>query len=72
MLLLHAIALPARRVSIGAARGALGRFAAWCARCHARHEQRQHLAELDERMLMDVGISPRQAAEESAKPWWRA
>jgi uncharacterized protein YjiS (DUF1127 family) len=73
MLMLHAVTLPARRIAIGGSvRAALGRFAAWCARCHARHEQRQRLTELDERMLKDVGISPGQAAEESAKPWWRA
>ena len=35
-------------------------------------EQRRHLAELDERMLKDVGVTPREAAAESAKPWWRA
>jgi uncharacterized protein YjiS (DUF1127 family) len=73
MLMLHAIALPGRRAAIGAAmRGALGRVAAWCARCHARHEQRRDLAALDARMLKDVGISPSEAAAESAKPWWRA
>ncbi|HEY7608675.1 MAG TPA: DUF1127 domain-containing protein [Alphaproteobacteria bacterium] len=51
---------------------AVSAFALWCMRCHARAEQRRHLAELDERMLKDVGITPAEAAEESTKPWWRA
>jgi uncharacterized protein YjiS (DUF1127 family) len=72
MLLLNAIALPARRAAIGGAvRGALGRVAAWCAHCYARHEQRRDLAELDARMLKDVGIAPADAAEEIRKPFWR-
>lgn len=48
------------------------RFARWCALCHARAAQRRHLAELDERMLKDVGLTPAEAARESAKPWWCA
>lgn len=51
---------------------ALVRFARWCALCHARAAQRRHLAVLDARMLKDVGLTPAEAARESAKPWWRA
>jgi uncharacterized protein YjiS (DUF1127 family) len=52
-------------------RGA-GRITRWCARCHARYEQRQDLAALDERLLKDVAITAGEATRESAKPWWRA
>jgi uncharacterized protein YjiS (DUF1127 family) len=50
----------------------LVRILRWCLLCHARAAQRRHLAELDERMLKDVGLTPAEAARESAKPWWRA
>lgn len=71
MLMLPAIALPRKARRTGAAIARLRRFGRWCLRCHARAAQRAHLAELDERMLEDVGITPAQAARESAKPWWR-
>jgi uncharacterized protein YjiS (DUF1127 family) len=51
---------------------ALGRAQRWCSDCQARAEQRRALAELDERMLKDVGIAPSTAAREIAKPFWRA
>jgi uncharacterized protein YjiS (DUF1127 family) len=73
MLLLPSITSPAAlRPIAGAAFAALRRFGSWCAHSHARAEQRRHLAELDERMLKDVGITPSEAAKESAKPWWQA
>ena len=72
MLLIRALYAPAALKPAGvSALGRLRRWAAWCARCYARHEQRRDLAELDERLLKDVGIAPADAAEESAKPWWR-
>ncbi len=37
-----------------------------------RRNDRAHLAELDERLLADIGITPYQAAAESGKPFWRA
>lgn len=37
-----------------------------------RHQDRQALASLDDRLLRDVGISPAEAAREAAKPFWRA
>lgn len=46
-------------------------FVRWCTLCHERAAQRRHLAELDERMLKDVGLTPSEAARECAKPWWR-
>ena len=70
MFVIHAVRAPTL-LRPAAALGALRRFSAWCALCYARHEQRKHLAELDERMLKDVGIAPADAAEEMRKPFWR-
>jgi uncharacterized protein YjiS (DUF1127 family) len=66
-----AIAVPRQLPRTRAPLAVLCRFARWCLLCHARAEQRRRLAELDERMLKDVGITPAEAALESAKPWWR-
>jgi uncharacterized protein YjiS (DUF1127 family) len=41
------------------------------ARFYERWLQRQALAELDERMLRDVGITRREAEQEIRKPFWR-
>ncbi|MCK5777354.1 MAG: DUF1127 domain-containing protein [Rhodospirillales bacterium] len=38
----------------------------------ARLRQRQHLARLDARILDDMGMTPEDAARESAKPFWQA
>ena len=72
MLTLHSTGLAMRRRRAAALRAAATRFVAWCLACHARAEQRRDLAQLDERLLKDVGITRVQAAEEGAKPWWRA
>jgi uncharacterized protein YjiS (DUF1127 family) len=37
-----------------------------------RAQQRQQLAELDERMLQDIGISRSDVWQEIGKPFWRA
>ncbi len=66
------IAIPRRRFVAAAVLAALVGFGRWCLLCHARAAQRRHLAELEERMLDDVGITPAQARAESTKPWWRA
>ena len=50
------------------ARGVFDRVYAWQERAH----QRAHLASLDDRLLKDAGINRAQAAEEAAKPFWRA
>jgi len=71
MLMLPAIAIPRAARPAGAALSMLRCLGRWCLRCHQRAEQRRHLAELDERMLKDVGLTPDQAARESAKPWWQ-
>lgn len=67
-----AIALPRHAGRWRAPSAALRRAFRWYRLCHARAAQRRHLAELDERMLRDAGITPAQAARECAKPWWRA
>ena len=48
--------------------GLLTRFAEW----QERHEQRAHLAGMDERMLKDIGVTHVDAARESSKPFWQA
>jgi uncharacterized protein YjiS (DUF1127 family) len=36
-----------------------------------RNRQRHQLANLDDRMLWDIGVTRAQAARECAKPFWR-
>ncbi|MDH6230613.1 uncharacterized protein YjiS (DUF1127 family) [Mesorhizobium soli] len=36
-----------------------------------RWQQRQDLADLDDHILRDIGISPREVERECAKPFWR-
>ncbi len=47
---------------------AYGTLAAW----NHRQAQRQHLLELDERLLRDAGLSREDAEAEAAKPFWRS
>ncbi len=42
-------------------------IACWLGRSRQRHD----LAHLDEHLLRDIGVTPRQAASEAAKPFWR-
>lgn len=37
-----------------------------------RHESRQHLVHLDDRLLADMGLTRADAEAEAAKPMWRA
>jgi uncharacterized protein YjiS (DUF1127 family) len=37
----------------------------------ARQRQRQALAELDDRMLRDLGLTPQDVRREIEKPFWR-
>lgn len=47
---------------------------AWAAlaRMQQRRRERRQLAELDERLLRDIGIERADALRESRKPFWRA
>lgn len=47
------------------------RIVTWLRLCMARRRQRQALAELDDRLLADIGVSRGAAARECAKPFWR-
>jgi uncharacterized protein YjiS (DUF1127 family) len=47
--------------------GLIETMAVWVVRRH----QRRALAELDEHLLNDVGLSPEQARREAAKPFWK-
>ncbi len=40
-------------------------------RCYDRHLQRCRLAELDDHMLRDIGLTREQVAAECRKPFWR-
>jgi uncharacterized protein YjiS (DUF1127 family) len=44
------------------------RIGAW----QERAASRRALARLDERLLRDIGLDPAAAADEAAKPFWRA
>jgi uncharacterized protein YjiS (DUF1127 family) len=46
---------------------ALGIVSLWI----ERHRQRQRLAQLDPRLLRDIGITHRDAQRECDKPFWR-
>jgi uncharacterized protein YjiS (DUF1127 family) len=43
----------------------------WYARCSARSRQRQALAQLDDRLLDDIGVTRQQALAEASKPFWK-
>jgi len=52
-------------------RAVFARTAATLKLWHQRARQRRHLAQLDEHLLRDVGITPEQARREARKPFWR-
>jgi uncharacterized protein YjiS (DUF1127 family) len=72
MPIIPAVAVPRRALRPWAPLSPFRRFFCWCLRCRERAAQRRHLADLDERMLKDVGLTPSAAARECAKPWWRS
>ena len=39
--------------------------------CMSRSRQRRALAELDDRLLRDIGVTAYDAAHEAGKPFWR-
>jgi hypothetical protein len=58
----------ARKAPTGGAERPERGLALW----RARWSERRHLAELDEYMLRDIGLTPADVRFESTKPWWRA
>ena len=50
----------------------LRRWAALLVVWHQRRQQRNRLAELDDRLLQDIGKTRKAALDEAAKPFWRS
>ena len=48
-----------------------GRLVALLVLWHERWRQRRRLAELDDRLLQDIGQTRREAVDEASKPFWR-
>ena len=46
------------------------RVTAWLRLGLARRRERQYLAEMEPRMLRDIGIGPHDAMKEARKYWW--
>ena len=46
-------------------------FSIFLATCLERVRQRDQLAELDDHLLRDIGITRVEALREADKPWWR-
>jgi len=58
-----ASASPRRRFDLAA-------LVAWSRRLASRLRQRRRLAELDDRLLRDIGVTRSRALAEASKPWW--
>lgn len=43
----------------------------WLAAAYRRRQQRRALAQLDDRLLRDIGVDRQDALLEAAKPFWR-
>jgi uncharacterized protein YjiS (DUF1127 family) len=52
-------------------RRALARMAGRCGGWISIYRSRQALAQLDDRLLRDIGVTRYDAAREAAKPFWR-
>ena len=50
----------------------LGRLYATMVAWQQRYELRQHLLEMDDRLLDDIGFSRADAIREARKPFWKA
>ena len=59
-------------VSPSRPRRGLGSLLAAIPRALALRQQRNRLAALDARMLQDIGVTPRMAEDEAARPVWDA
>ncbi len=51
--------------------GLFSRLAALAGSWLERHRSRRDLVQLDERLLRDIGLTPAEAIEESAVPFWK-
>ena len=49
----------------------VARAAHWLGYLHDRARERRYLAELDDRLLRDIGLSRADVAHELSKPFWR-
>lgn len=61
-----------RHLSLQSRSGLLQRLARFLQVVAARRQSRQRLARLDGHLLRDIGLDAHDAAEESAKPFWRS
>ena len=60
---------PARgKANVGAATRVFDQLMVWLDRAR----QRRHLAELDDRLLRDIGISRADVDHEASRPFWQA
>ncbi|MEX0694875.1 MAG: DUF1127 domain-containing protein [Rhodospirillales bacterium] len=59
-----------QRFSPALAAAAMSQFATLC-EWQRRAETRHHLAQLDERMLADIGLGRSEAEIEASKPFWQ-
>ena len=55
---------------ISAAQAKRGGWLVWLARCIRTIETRRHLAEMDDRMLKDIGVTRLDALKESHRAPW--
>ena len=63
----YTLTMPRRRTSVAdGLQRATSQLLAWYARSRERHA----LAQLDDRMLRDIGIGPAEAHREANKPFW--
>ena len=62
--------LSSAATGVSAAQAKRGGWLAWMARCLQAIETRRHLAEMDDRMLRDIGITRLDARMEAARSPW--
>jgi uncharacterized protein YjiS (DUF1127 family) len=62
-----AVAIPAKGVPASPARRLFATLVTW----QQRYELRRHLLELDDRLLVDMGLTQEDARREAARPFWR-
>lgn len=63
--------IPATRGGVPALVGIASVVSTWVRRCADRAAQRRALARLDDRLVRDIGLTPRDVREECDKWFWR-